>query len=130
MPRFGGFVDPQPPQRYRVSRVDRYVDCPFKYFAENVLQLPEERDEMAGLTPLERGNLVHALFEQFYRAWQERGGGTITAAVLPDAVALFAELTEHFLARFPEADRALERARLAGIAGRARRGRARLRTRG
>ena len=35
-------------RRYRVSRVDRYVDCPFKYFAENVLGLPEEREEDVG----------------------------------------------------------------------------------
>ena len=46
---------------YRVSRVDHYVLCPFKYFAENVLGLPEERDDLAGLTPLERGNLDEAL---------------------------------------------------------------------
>ena len=51
---------------YRVSRVDHYVDCPFKYFAESVLRLPEERDETSGLTPLERGMLVHELFEEFY----------------------------------------------------------------
>ena len=69
-PRYGGFVGPQAPQAYRVSRVDRYVDCPFKYFAENVLGLPEEREESSGLSPLERGTLVHTLFEEFYRLWQ------------------------------------------------------------
>ena len=98
----------------RVSRVDHYVLCPFKYFAEDVLGLPEERDDMAGLTPLERGNLVHNLFEQFYRSWDARAAGTITAANLPDAVALFAELTDAALARLPEADRVLERTRLLG----------------
>jgi ATP-dependent helicase/nuclease subunit B len=82
--------DRRPQAQYRVSRVDHYVLCPFKYFAENVLGLPEERDDMAGLTPLERGNLVHNLFEQFYRSWDSRAGGTITAANLPDAVVLFA----------------------------------------
>ncbi len=104
----------RPAERYRVSRVDHYVDCPFKYFAENVLGLPEERDEMAGLTPLERGKLIHELFERFYRAWDEERGGSITAATLPDAVALFAALTDEMLARLPEADRVLERARLLG----------------
>ena len=112
--RLSGFVDPRPAGRYRVSRVDHYVDCPFRYFAENVLGLPEERDEFAGLTPLERGNLVHELFEQFYRAWDGEGRGSITAANLPEAVATFADLTERALARFPEADRALERTRLLG----------------
>jgi len=111
---FGGFVGPQPPQRYRVSRVDHYVDCPFKYFAENVLGLPEEREEAAGLTPLERGMLIHQLFEHFFRDWEAEPGGAITPATLPEALARFAVLTEAALARLPEADRALERSRLLG----------------
>ena len=112
--RYGGFVDPQPPQAYRVSRVDRYVDCPFKYFAENVLGLPEEREEAAGLTPLERGQLVHDLLERFYVTWQQQGKRAITPATLPEALTLFAELTREELARLPEADRALEETRLLG----------------
>jgi RecB family exonuclease len=111
---YGGFVGPIAARRYRVSRVDHYVMCPFKYFAENVLDLPDERDEMSGLTPLERGNLVHRLFERFYRTWDERGAGCVTAANLPDAVALFAELTDQALGEFAEADRVLERTRLLG----------------
>jgi RecB family exonuclease len=114
LPGYSGFVAARPAERYRVSRVDHYVDCPFKYFAENVLGLPEERDEMAGLTPLERGNLIHELFERFYRAWDEERGGSITAATLPEAVERFAALTDEMLARLPEADRVLERARLLG----------------
>ena len=114
LPRYGGFVTARPAEKYRVSRVDHYVDCPFKYFAENVLGLPEERDEMAGLTPLERGNLIHELFERFYRAWDQERGGSISAATLPEAVARFAALTDEMLMRLPEADRALERARLLG----------------
>ena len=114
VPQYHGFVTPRSPEPYRVSRVDRYVDCPFKYFSETVLGLPEEREEMSGLTPLERGTLVHELFERFYRAWQAEGHGTITPATLPDAVALFASLTREALAPLPEADRALEETRLLG----------------
>ena len=113
-PKFAGSVGPQPPVRYRVSRVDHYVDCPFKYFAENVLGLPEEREEAAGLTPLERGMLVHKLFEDFYRSWMADPGGAITAELLPEALVRFAQLTEATLASLPEADRALERTRLLG----------------
>ena len=40
---------------YAVSHVERYLECPFKYFAAHVLRLPEERDEESGLTPQERG---------------------------------------------------------------------------
>ena len=111
---YSGFVDAQPQQAYRVSRVDRYVDCPFKYFAESVLNLEEERDRTSGLTPLERGQLLHSLFERFYAEWQRQKRGAITPASLPDAVALFTRLTEEELAKLPDADRALERTRLLG----------------
>lgn len=113
-PAYSGVVAAVPARTYRVSRVDRYVDCPFKYFAETVLQLPEEREEMSGLTPLERGTLVHSLFEQFYRAWQASGRGTVTADLLPEALARFREIAQAQLARLPEADRALEDMRLFG----------------
>ena len=112
--RYRGFAGPRPAESYRVSRVDHYVDCPFKYFAENVLALPEEREESAGLTPLERGLLIHSLFEQFYREWQARGRRTITAAELPDALELFNELADAALAALPPPDRALEATRLLG----------------
>jgi ATP-dependent helicase/nuclease subunit B len=112
--RYRGFVAPPAPRPYRISRVDRYVDCPFKFFSEDVLGLPEEREEMSGLTPLERGTLVHELFERFYRTWQAQGEGTITPSTLPKAVALFGRLTRDALERLPEADRALEDTRLLG----------------
>ena len=112
--RYRGFVGPLVPRPYRVSRVDRYVDCPFKFFSEDILGLPEEREESSGLTPLERGTLVHELFERFYRAWHAQGEGTITPATLPAAVALFATLTRQALLDLPEADRALEETRLLG----------------
>jgi RecB family exonuclease len=113
-PAYSGMVGPQAPQAYRVSRVDRYVDCPFKYFAETVLGLPEEREESSGLSPLERGTLVHELFERFYRSWQELGHGAVTAATLPEALELFGRLARDTLAGLPAADRALEETRLLG----------------
>ena len=113
-PQFGGSVAPRAAAAYRVSRVDRYVDCPFKYFAENVLELHEERGDMAGLTPLERGSLVHELFERFYRDWTADGRGTITAQVLPEALERFTRLTQDALADLPAADRTLETTRLLG----------------
>jgi RecB family exonuclease len=111
---YRGSVGARAPEAYRVSRVDRYIDCPFKYFAESVLGLPEERPELAGLTPLERGTLLHELFERFYREWAARGRGTITVVTLPDALSLFAEVTRAALAVLPAADRALEETRLLG----------------
>jgi RecB family exonuclease len=113
-PAYSGLIDPQPARAYRVSRVDRYVDCPFKYFAESVLRLAEERDEAAGMTPLERGSLLHSLFERFYGEWQRLGHGTITPALMPDALALFARMADDVLQALPAGDRALERTRLLG----------------
>ncbi|NQW05066.1 MAG: PD-(D/E)XK nuclease family protein [Acidobacteria bacterium] len=113
-PRYRGLGLPQAPQPYRVSRVDQYVTCPFKYFAESVLGLPEEREETTGLSPLERGTLMHDLFERFYRAWDEAGHGTITAQRLPDAVALFTAMAHDTCAGLPDADRVLEETRLLG----------------
>jgi RecB family exonuclease len=113
-PAYSGDVPPQPPQAYRVSRVDRYADCPFKYFAASVLELPEERDEAAGLTPLERGTLLHDLFEQFYRRWHGDGLGAIHPGNLPEAMSRFADLARATLDRLPPADRALEATRLLG----------------
>jgi RecB family exonuclease len=112
--RYSGFVGPQAPHPYRVSRVDRYVDCPFKYFAENVLGLPEEREEQSGLSPLERGALVHTLFEEFYRAWHAEGRRTITPGTLPVALDMFGRLAREALAKLPAPDRALEEVRLLG----------------
>lgn len=113
-PAYRGQVAPRPPQPYKVSKVDRYVACPFKYFAESVLRLPEEREESAGLTPLERGTLLHDLFERFYRQWAADGYGRITLALLPVALDRFAALARDTLATLPAADRVLEDTRLLG----------------
>jgi RecB family exonuclease len=112
--QYSGRNLPQPPQPYRVSKVDRYVVCPFQYFAESVLKLAEEPEETPGLTPMERGTLMHDLFERFYRAWSDAGQGSITPAKLPEAVALFAEMARTTCADLPEADRVLEETRLIG----------------
>jgi RecB family exonuclease len=113
-PAYSGYVDAQAPIAYSVSRVDRYVTCPFKYFAAHVLRLAEDRDDEIGLTPLERGTLLHTLFERFYQRWQSSGRGAITAASIPEAMALFSAVMEDALASLPEADRVLEEMRLHG----------------
>jgi RecB family exonuclease len=113
-PAYGGFVEPRPPDMYRVSRVDRYVTCPFKYFSEYVLRLNEDRDEDTGLTPIERGTLLHLLFERFYKAWQADGRGAITQDLVPEAVSLFRRISDDALSALPGPDRILEELRLHG----------------
>lgn len=101
---------------YAVSRLERYLECPFKYFAAHVLRLPEERTEEAGLTPQERGQLVHDVFEAFFSRWQARGNGAITTATFAEALAEFERVAEERIAALPEADRAIERTHLLGSA--------------
>jgi RecB family exonuclease len=114
--RFHGAVGAQAPATYAVSKLERYLECPFKYFAAHVLRLPEERDEEAWMTALERGHFVHEVFEEFFTEWQQAGNGAITTANVGDALARFDEVAERRLAELPEADRALERTLLLGSA--------------
>jgi hypothetical protein len=113
---YHGATGPRPPGAYGVSHLERYLQCPFKYFAARVLKLDEEREDESGLTPLERGQLLHEVFETFFKRWHDGGGRTITAQSLGDALALFETVAEATLARLPEADRALERTYLLGSA--------------
>jgi RecB family exonuclease len=101
---------------YAVSHVERYLECPFKYFAAYVLRLPEERDEESGLTPLERGQFLHEVFEQFFTEWQTSGRSSMTMENVGDAVGLFERVAEKHLATLSESDRALERTYLLGSA--------------
>ena len=113
---FRGAVGPRAPMAYAVSHLERYLDCPFKYFAARVLKLDEERDDESGLSPQERGQLLHTVFEVFFNEWHNRGGREITAANLGDALELFASVAEATLSHLPEGDRALERTYLLGSA--------------
>jgi RecB family exonuclease len=114
--RFHGSTGPRDPGAYAVSRLERYVECPFKYFAAYVLRLDEEREEQSGLTPQERGQFLHTLFESFFREWNDAGRGALTADTLEDALAHFERIAETRLRDLPEADRALERTYLLGSA--------------
>ncbi len=115
-PRFHGVTGRRAPAVYAVSRLERYLECPFKYFAAHVLRLPEERDEEAWMTAQERGHFVHEVFETFFADWQASGHGAVTTANVGEALALFDEVAERRLALLPEGDRALERTLLLGSA--------------
>jgi len=114
--RFRGATGPRAPEPYAVSHVERYLACPFRYYAAHVLRLPEERDEESWMTPQERGQFVHEVFFEFFTRWQAHGHGAITTANLADAVELFAQVAEIHLKTLAEGDRALERTLLLGSA--------------
>jgi RecB family exonuclease len=114
--RIAGRTKARPPRPYGISYLERYLDCPFKYFASRVLELPEERDEESGLSPIERGHFIHGVFETFFGQWQATGHGTITLDNVAEALELFERVAERHLARLPDADQALERTHLLGSA--------------
>ena len=101
---------------YAVSSIERYLECPFKYFAAYVLRLPEERGEESGLTPQERGQFLHKVFEAFFSEWQSSGRGSLTIENIPEALGIFERIAEAQLTTLPESDRALERTHLLGSA--------------
>lgn len=111
-----GYSDPAPSPTYAVSRVESYLTCPFRYFAAQVLRLPEEREEQGWMTPQERGVFMHEVFEEFFERWQAGGNGAITSANVPAAIDAFRAIAERRLEDLPEGDRALERTFLLGSA--------------
>ena len=114
--RFHGFVGPRAGRRYAVSALERYLDCPFKYFARHVLALEEERDDERTLTAQERGRFLHRVFETFFTRWQADGEGAITLANLDAALDRFRTVAEEALLRLAPSDRAVARTWLLGSA--------------
>jgi RecB family exonuclease len=115
-PRAVGWTDPHRAPAYSLSALERYQDCPFKFFASDVLGLEEAPDDESTLSPRARGRFIHEVFQRFFEAWDARGAGAITSESLDDARELMAGIAEPLLARLPAADAALERARLFGSA--------------
>jgi RecB family exonuclease len=101
---------------FSVSALERYQDCPFKFFAADVLRLEEAPEDESVLSPRARGRFIHEVFQAFFATWDRRGDGTITAERLDEARALFADVAEPLLARLPEGNASLERTRLFGSA--------------
>ena len=101
---------------YAVSALERYQDCPFLFFASNVLQLDEVPEDEPSLSPRARGRFIHEVFQRFFQRWDERGERTITPERVDAARALFVEVAEPLLATLSEADAGLERTRLFGSA--------------
>jgi RecB family exonuclease len=114
--RFEGEAGPWVLPRVSVSRLERYMKCPFQFYVSNVLQVTEEPEDETARSPLERGRFLHELFETFFHDWQARGRGRITAATMAEARALFVEIAEPALRSLSPAEGGLERARLFGSA--------------
>jgi RecB family exonuclease len=115
-PRFRGSTGPPLERAFAVSALERYLDCPFQYFAQRELRLDEPPDDEPGLSPRDRGTFLHAVFQAFFEAWDASGHGSITPGTIAVARDLFREVAAPRLETLPAADAALERARLFGSA--------------
>ncbi|MGH9172841.1 MAG: PD-(D/E)XK nuclease family protein, partial [Vicinamibacterales bacterium] len=102
--------------RVSVSRLERYLDCPFRFYASEVLRIDEQPEDEDTRTPLERGRFLHELWERFFSEWQQRGHGRIEPERLLEARAVFEEICEQALAQLPATEAVLERSRLLGSA--------------
>lgn len=114
--RYRGQTAAHVPAAYSLSALERYQDCPFKFFAADVLRLEEAPEDEDGLSPRARGRFIHEVFQRFFEAWDARAAGAITPERVDEARSLFADVAEPLLGRLPEADAALERTRLFGSA--------------
>jgi RecB family exonuclease len=102
--------------RVSVSRLERYMKCPFQFYVSNVLQVAEQPEDEISRSPLERGRFLHELFETFFHEWQALKRGRISAGNIDEARALFEEIAGPALRSLPPAEAGLERARLFGSA--------------
>ncbi|MCY4661675.1 MAG: PD-(D/E)XK nuclease family protein [Acidobacteria bacterium] len=111
-------VGPVPPGRgpYAVSALDRYLECPFKYFARHALALEPDAEDEGAFTPRRRGVFVHRVLEAFFTAWQAAGEGSVTLGSLDRALDRFRDVAGDEIARLPAADRAVARTWLLGSA--------------
>ena len=116
--RFHGAVGARPARTYAISALERYLECPFKYFARDVLQLEEDEDrnDECTFTQQQRGLFLHEVFEAFFRAWQAAGQSGITLANLDQALEQFSGVAEQMLGRLATRDRTVARAWLLGSA--------------
>jgi RecB family exonuclease len=110
--RFRGQAGGHAPAELSVSAAERYLECPFKYFAVHVLALDEDPEDEDVMSPRARGLFIHQVFQSFFEAWGSRGA--ITHERLDEARTLFAEAAERLLSALRPAEAALERTRLLG----------------
>jgi RecB family exonuclease len=114
--RFHGVAASFKPAAYSVSSLERYLQCPFRFFSERVLSLEEDPEDEATLNPKELGIFVHEVFQKFFEEWNRQGHLGITPDNLPEARAIFTEVIEPLLATLPEDEAAVQRTRLLGSA--------------
>lgn len=52
---------------YSITQLEKYAKCPFSYFISNLLKISVIQEPEEGITPLERGSILHEILFDFYR---------------------------------------------------------------
>ena len=107
------FLEPEP---ISATAFELYLRCPFKYFSRHVLGIEEEEDFDEGMTPMQRGLLVHEILRKGFEQWDDFAAEPrpITEDNYHQAMALFRRVAAK---RLPPERRSLEMERLFGGPG-------------
>jgi ATP-dependent helicase/nuclease subunit B len=90
-----------PNHNWSASRLNRYGNCPFSFFAQAILRLQALEDPAEGFDAMKRGTLLHAILEQlFHRLTTE--GIALTPANLPAIEGLLEDCCASAFHRAPE----------------------------
>ena len=88
---------------WSASRLNRYGNCPFGFFAQYVLNLDEDYEPEEGMDVMQRGSLLHAILEELHRKLAVGG-----VALSPETqTQILAELDQVCLAIFTKAPQKL-----------------------
>ena len=115
-PQYRGFVGSRDPAPYAVRSLERYLECPFRYFADRVLKLSVASSDERVTAPQRRGLFLHQVFETFFRTWHDEGNRAITVTNLGRALPAFSVLAQAAIAALPAADQAITRSWMLGSA--------------
>ena len=84
---------------WSASRLNRYANCPYGFFAEQLLKLQPYQDPQEGMDVMQRGSLLHAILEHLYRKLAE----TSLEPTLDNLQEILGELSASCAVIFPQA---------------------------
>jgi ATP-dependent helicase/nuclease subunit B len=104
------------PKTISATAFELYLRCPFKYFSRHILGIEEEEVFDEGMTPMQRGILIHEILRKGFEQWDGLSDQPrpITEDNYHEAMALFRRVAAK---RLPPERRSLELERLFGGPG-------------
>jgi len=85
---------------WSASRLNRYGNCPYGFFAQIVLKLEARPDPSEGLNAMQRGSLLHAVLEVLFRKLVEEEL-TLTSETQAGALVLLDQTCDDVFTRAP-----------------------------